>query len=566
MSSSRPPVASVTVGTRGSRLARAQTERVVALLQGAWPGLECDVRAIVTRGDRTQASGEPLPEIGGKGLFTAELEQALREGKIDLAVHSLKDLPTEPPPGIALGAVCLREDVRDCLVARDGLTLAELPEGAVVGTSSLRRAAQLRALRPNLEVRSVRGNVDTRVRKVRDGELDAVVLAAAGVLRLGLEDEVSEWLGEAMLPAPGQGALAVQCRAGDESVLALLEPIDDESARAATSAERAFLRALGAGCTAPVAAYAEPAEPGGSEESNSLLQAGTTVRLAGLVASVDGGRVVRVEGVGEPQEVGERLAREALSAGAAEILADIRAATARPLAGKRVVVTRPREQSARLAARLERLGAAVSVVPLVTIEPVADAALDADEAYDWVVFTSSNAVAAVGERLCGGLVGGARVAAVGPATAAAVRTLGVEPALVPERFSAEALAAALGDLDGSRVLLPQADIADPRLAAGLRARGATVDAVVAYRTVPLQPDAEGVQALEEADAVLLASGSAARSLAALGAALEHGLVVCIGPSTAEAAREAGLGVGLVASEATAEGMIQALVSHFEESA
>jgi hydroxymethylbilane synthase len=193
-------------------------------------------------------------------------------------------------------------------VARDGLTLAELPAGAVVGTSSLRRAAQLRALRADLEIRSIRGNVDTRVRKVREGEFDAVVLAAAGIRRLGLEDAVTEWLsGDTMLPAPGQGALAVQCRAGDERVLALLAAIDDPGTRAATKAERAFLRALGAGCTAPVGAYAEALN----------LE---YVRLEALVATPDGREVVRVSGQGEPEEVGRRLAREALAAGADRIL------------------------------------------------------------------------------------------------------------------------------------------------------------------------------------------------------------------------------------------------------
>ena len=199
-------------------LARAQTDRVIELLQAARPGLVCDMRPMVTQGDRSQASGEPLSEIGGKGLFTLELERALRDGEIDLAVHSLKDLPTEDAPGVIVGAVCLREDARDCLVARDALTLAELPSRAVVGTSSLRREAQLRALRPDLEIGSIRGNVDTRVRKVREGEYDAVVLAAAGILRLRLGAAVTEWLEpETILPAPGQGALAVQCRADDES-------------------------------------------------------------------------------------------------------------------------------------------------------------------------------------------------------------------------------------------------------------------------------------------------------------------------------------------------------------
>ena len=309
----------MTVGTRASPLARAQTATVVELLERAWPGLRAEITPIVTTGDRTQASGEPLPEIGGKGLFTAELEQALRAGEIDLAVHSLKDLPTEDVDGIVLGAVCGREDVRDCLVARDGLALRELPPGALVGTSSLRRGAQLRALRHDLEIGSVRGNVDTRVRKVREGELDAVVLAAAGIRRLGLEDAVTEWFApEEMLPAPGQGALAVQCRAGDGQVMTLLAAIEDPATRAATTAERGFLSTLGAGCTAPVGAFAEPAP------SDTVSQGDSRVRLLGLVSSVDGRQVVRVDGEGEPEEVGARLAREALSMGAEAILRAIR--------------------------------------------------------------------------------------------------------------------------------------------------------------------------------------------------------------------------------------------------
>jgi hydroxymethylbilane synthase len=309
---SPPPPAAITLGTRASALARTQTEWVADRLRLAHPGLVCATAIVVTSGDRTQEAGLPLPEIGGKGLFTEELERSLRDGEIDAAVHSLKDLPTDDAAGVVVGAVCAREDAGDCLVARDGLTLAELPAGSVVGTSSRRRAAQLGALRPDLALSSIRGNVDTRVRKVREGDYDAVVLAAAGVRRLGLEDAVTEWLtAEALLPAPGQGALAIQCRAEDERVLALLRSIDDPVARAETTAERAFLRALGGGCAAPVAARAV-ALPGGA------------VQLDGLVASVDGGEVVRVHGEGEPAEVGERLARGALDAGARRILEAIR--------------------------------------------------------------------------------------------------------------------------------------------------------------------------------------------------------------------------------------------------
>ena len=309
---SAPPLpAAVTLGTRASALARAQTELVATLLAAARPDVALSTRVLSTAGDRSQESGVPLPEIGGKGLFTAELERALLEGDIDVAVHSLKDLPTEDAAGVVVGAVTSREDVRDCLVARTATSLAGLAEGAIVGTSSLRRSAQLAALRPDLEIRSIRGNVDTRIRKVEAGEYDAAVLAAAGVRRLGLESVVSEWLSpETMLPAPGQGALAVQCRLDDMAIRSLLAELDDGAARAETAAERAFLAALGGGCAAPVAAHAVAATT-------------THVRLQGLVASVDGRDVVRVRGEGDPVEVGARLAQEALSLGADRILGDV---------------------------------------------------------------------------------------------------------------------------------------------------------------------------------------------------------------------------------------------------
>ena len=313
---------------------------------------------IATAGDRTQARGEPLPEIGGKGLFTAELERALREGEIDLAVHSLKDLPTEDADGVVVGAVTRREDVRDCLVARE--RLAGRPgEGAVVGTSSLRRAAQLRALRPDLEIRSIRGNVDTRIGKVRAGEYDAALLAAAGIRRLGLEQEVTEWLApETMLPAPGQGALAIQCRAGDDAMLALLAELDDPAARAETTAERAFLRALGAGCAAPVAALAN-----GDDDPSCSSPGSRRIRRW----RSDGPRPGRGRAAGARRatRAGGTRCRRRPHTGGDPWLTD-------RLSGRRIVVTRP--EAKPLADELERLGAEVTVVPLIEIRAAEDAA------------------------------------------------------------------------------------------------------------------------------------------------------------------------------------------------
>ena len=302
--------ATVKIGTRSSPLAIRQGEHLVSLLIAARPGLECVIRRISTEGDRM--IDRPLPEIGGKGLFTAELETRLRDGAIDLAVHSLKDLPVEDAPGLTLGAIAGRADIRDALISRDGRNLASLKEGAVVGTGSLRRQAQLLAARPDLQIRSIRGNVGTRIQKVMDGQYDATVLALAGLSRLGLDVEPEQILPPAvMLPAPGQGALAVQCRADDEQTLRLLAMIDDAPVRACVSAEREFLNVLGGGCALPVAALARSWPE-------------KIIHLSGLIASTDGRRVIRVQGqASDPLSLGAMLAREAIEQGAQELLAHV---------------------------------------------------------------------------------------------------------------------------------------------------------------------------------------------------------------------------------------------------
>jgi len=298
----------LTLGTRGSVLARWQTEWTSAALTRAWPDLRVTLRPFTTSGDRQL--DKPLPAIGGKGVFTEDLENALRAGEIDLAVHSLKDLPVAAAPGLALGAIGPRADARDVLIARRGGSLASLPPGARVGTSSLRRGAQLLAARPDLALLPLRGNVDSRLRKALSGDYDAIVLAAAGLLRLGLQEAVSEYLSfETMLPAPGQGAIAVQCRADDAELLAWLRPLDDAPTRAAVTAERAFLAGLGGGCAAPIAAYAVPDADG-------------ALALTGLVATVDGRRVIRVAGAdSDPDALGAALAAQALAQGARDLLA-----------------------------------------------------------------------------------------------------------------------------------------------------------------------------------------------------------------------------------------------------
>lgn len=277
-------------------------------LQALHPGVTLQIQHIRTEGDRDRQT--PLTEIGGQGIFAKEIENALLTRSIDLAVHSLKDMPTVQPEGLTLAAVLPRADARDALVSRLGLPLAELPAGARVGTGSLRRQAQLRALRPDLEVLGLRGNVDTRLRKARSEMYDAVLLAVAGLARLNRADEITQILPpETMLPAVGQGAICVEVRKDDAQTLALLSALDDPATRAATAAERAFLRELGGGCHVPIAAYAEPAGDG--------------LWLRGLVADVEGCRVVRGEARGpasRAEELGRDLARRLLSQGARDLL------------------------------------------------------------------------------------------------------------------------------------------------------------------------------------------------------------------------------------------------------
>ena len=301
----------IRIGTRRSALAMTQTGYVADLLRDAL-GRDVELVEVTTEGDVSRA---PLATFGGVGVFVGALRDALLRGQVDLAVHSLKDLPTTPHEQITVAAVPVREDPRDVVVARDGLTLGELPPGARIGTGAPRRAAQLRALGLGFDVVAIRGNVDTRIRKVADGDVDAVVLARAGIARLGRLDEVTEVLDPLqMLPAPGQGALAVECRVADIDLASEVRPaIDDPRTRAAVSAERAVLAALEAGCSAPVGALAEVAEGDDGEE----------LWLRAVALSEDGAVAVRRSASGSPadaERIGRDLAEEMLTDGASGLI------------------------------------------------------------------------------------------------------------------------------------------------------------------------------------------------------------------------------------------------------
>lgn len=302
------------IGSRGSRLALWQAEQAKARLEELNPGYEINIEVIKTTGD---VKPDPLSVIGGKGVFTKELEEALLDKRIDIAVHSLKDLPTIIPEQLTISAICEREDPRDALVLRgqDKITsLHDLAAGSVVGTSSQRRLAQLKSLRQDLTVKDLRGNVDTRVRKLDEGQYDALILASAGLIRLGLRERISAAVStHEILPAVGQGAIAIEIRAADEVAFAATSKLNHRETEFACRAERAFLRALGGGCQFPIAAHAEVS--------------GNTLRLEGLVATPEGKKILRDRNSGradQPEEIGSQLADWLIERGANSLLSELR--------------------------------------------------------------------------------------------------------------------------------------------------------------------------------------------------------------------------------------------------
>ena len=300
--------ATVTIGTRGSQLALWQANWVKAAIQNDHPGVPVELAIIKTKGDKIL--DVPLAKVGGKGLFVKEIEEALLDGRIDLAVHSMKDMPAEIPAGLHIGAIPRREEPRDVLVSRANLPLERLPHGARIGTSSLRRAAQLRHVRPDLTIVPLRGNLDTRLRKLETEALDAIVLAAAGIRRLGLADRITQTLDAAtMLPAVGQGALCIETRDRDPRIATVVQPMNDPVTHQAVLGERAFLNRLEGGCQVPIAGH-------GRIDAHEYT-------LTGLVCDVDGSQQIKRTHTGPPslsEQIGRELAEALLAEGAGEIL------------------------------------------------------------------------------------------------------------------------------------------------------------------------------------------------------------------------------------------------------
>lgn len=551
-----PVALQLRLGTRGSALAVAQSSTIAEALRA----LGADVVLVTVR---TLGDDRAPDTTWGEGAFVGAIETALLDGAVDLAVHSAKDVPTTEHPRLIIAAFPVREDPRDALVGREpGTTLERLPKGARVGTDSPRRSAFLRAIRPDLQVHPLHGNVDTRLRRLDEGATDALILAVAGLARLGRGDRIGQILpSELIPPAPGQGSLAIQCRADDEITRSWLSRLDDPATRAAVEAERGFLRAAGGGCRAPIGALARV------DGDEIVLRAGTAGTEA--LRTPEGERPTVAWGEARGH-VRDRLALAAdLAYRLSAELAGLRhgsPAAALSTRGPRVLVTRADVQAERLVAALAARGLEPIAIPTIEIQPVdaggeLDAAVSRAAGASWIAVTSANGGGAILDAAArlGVDLTSARWAAVGTATKAALETRGIRVTFTPSAADAETLAAELPLEAGDTILLPRADIADGRLVAALESRGARVDAVVAYRTNEA-PEAsrEHLRALfaaGELGAIVFTSGSTVRGLLALLGSAHRGLArrtlaSCLGRTTAAAARKAGFERVITAPAAT----------------
>lgn len=558
----------VVIGSRGSDLALNQANHVADLLRAAAPEVEVVVEIISTKGDRI--TNVPISQVGGKGVFTKELEVALLNKEIDLAVHSLKDLPTELPGGLVLAAITGRENPADAFISASGRELMDLPQGAKVGTSSTRRQVQLKAVRPDLHLVDLRGNVPTRLKKLHDEGLDAIVLAAAGMNRLGLAEHITTLLPpEHMLSAVGQGTLGIEIREDDTALAALLQKIHDPTSAAAATAERTLLAAMGGGCQVPLGALA--------------TVDGDSIHLQACACSPDGRAVVRTEQTGpagDPAALGQAVARALIDAGAAAFIKQVNLDLLKPdqpLAGTTIVVTRAENQASVLSDELSALGARVVDFPTIAIHGVPpETPIGGPDDYDWIIFTSANgvehfqaALAQAGRSLAD--YREAAFCAIGPATAAALRAHQVPVTLTPDQYIADAIIDGLNQLEdglaGKRFLMPRGNLARPALPDALRQAGANVTECVVYETTMPEIAPEAVEAMlgSEPDFVTFTSASTARNFAAavdgagMAALKARAQFASIGPVTTETAERLGMPVAIEPADHEIPALIHAII-------
>lgn len=543
-----------------------QAHTVQSFLQDRYQQHSFDLEIIKPEGDVDKHSS--LMTIGGRGVFTSALQVQLLDGSVDMAVHSTKDLPSLAPAGIAIAAFPQREDARDALISRHGVPLDELPVNPVIGTSSRRRAVQILAIRPDARIKELRGNIDTRLRKARSEAYDAVILAAAGLTRMGWQDEITSLLEiDQFVPAPGQGALAIEARVAPDAAWPVAASLDDADVRLAVATERAFLRGVGGGCTTPVGAHA----------SVERMHGIATVRFWGMLASDDGGRLERVYDEFSPES-----AEDGAFAAAQHVMRSVApkwsgVGERNPLSGVRVLITGAPIQAEPLAKSLADHGAEAVQMPTIEIAPVEDREplrIAIDDAVhgnvDWLVLTSGNAVAPLKGHL-GDRRLSAKVAVVGARTAAALDAVGIASDLVSEGPGADILIEALSSagVTGKRILCLLSEKARPVLADGLQAAGADVRVETAYRNLAVEQIPDDISALiraGEIGAITFASPSAVESFRELISvdlpALSGAAFIAIGPTTADALRTAGLPVHGEAERQDSAGFINALLAYF----
>lgn len=540
------------IGTRGSALALWQANAVQSLLAEKRPDLSTDLVIIKPEGDVDKHSS--LRQIGGRGVFTSALQQRMLADEIDCAVHSTKDLPSLAPHGIAIAAFPQREDARDALISRHGVGLEELPAYPVIGTSSRRRSSQVLQIRPDAEIRELRGNIDTRLRKGEGEEFDAVILAAAGLKRMGWEYRITAYLPiDVSCPAPGQGALAVEARIAPDPAWDVIASLDDSDIRTAVMVERAFLSGVGGGCSTPIGAHVLIAHMHGI----------ATVRFWGMLGSDDGSRVERM--------YAEWPADSALDhafTAADEMMRSVAPKWSgidivNPLQDRRVLVTGSATHIASMAMSLKEHGAQASVLPTVRIGTVP---VNLPDAFDWLVLTSKHAVPAINWAEVN-----APVAAVGEGTADAIRAVGIEPAMVARGPGAKQLAVELVNrgINGENIVCVLSDIARSELLDELGQTGAHISILTGYTNTPETSIDSGLRdhiAGGEIEAVTFASpSSVAAFVSMIGAdlpALSGAAMLAIGPTTADAMRKYGLPIHAMAETSTIAGFIETLARYF----
>jgi hydroxymethylbilane synthase len=565
--------ARVVIGTRGSALAMWQANVVRNALAARFPQTSIDLHVIRPEGDVDKTSS--LLKIGGRGVFASALQQALLDGEIDIAVHSTKDVPTIEPAGLVIAAFPEREDARDAVVSRHGVGLAGLPPSPVIGTSSRRRAVQVQAIRPDATVIDLRGNIDTRLRKAASPDYDAIILAAAGLTRMGWQNRISEYLAfDRFVPSPGQGALAIETRADPDPACALSRDLDDPNVSFAVRLEREFLRAMGGGCTTPIGAHA--------------VVEGSSVTLWAMMAAEDGSsmrqetlKLERATALDDVVDVASDLMK---AIGQDRDRSGLRRTGTQgsrpPLAGKTVLVTGTSRFAAALEAAYVPAGAHVLVAPTLDIQPSSTpealhAALvrAASGEFEWLVVTSGQTVPALAAFGAGSLSGQVRIASVGTSTTRALDAAGLTVSLTPADQTGPGLVEAFADagISSGSVLCLLGSTASTIVPDGLAAAGMAVTRVESYRSIPVGSIPDEVRAAVHAgrvDLVVFASPLTVNTLSArLGAdlaALSGACLVAMGATTRHAMEQANLPVHVVAETPTPDGIVDASRTYFAE--